>query len=66
MLINAHPGATFLAQVVDCDDCEYPCKARENSSQYNCEEHMLEALKDGRVSIVIRWRKEIELMPKEN
>lgn len=64
MVVDAYPMATFLSLMVGCDDCEYPCEAKENSSEYNCRSHMIELIKAGKVSVVIRWKKEIDLRPK--
>jgi hypothetical protein len=58
---GSDPAALFLSEVMRCEDCEYPCVARENSSQANCERHMRELLKDGKVSITVSWRKYIEI-----
>lgn len=30
---------------MSCDKCPYPCKAKEHSSQANCDKHWFEMLK---------------------
>ena len=61
----SNPGAKFLASIMRCEDCEYPCIARENSSQANCERHMEELLHEKKVSITINWHKFITIKRRE-
>ena len=49
------PVSTFLASVVSCDKCLYPCELKENSSTHNCEKHMKELIKEKKVHIHIEW-----------
>ena len=56
-----NPRAVFLASVMRCEDCEYPCEARENSSQANCERHMEELLQEKKVSVSSQWYRYIKL-----
>ena len=58
---DSNPAAEFLASVMRCEDCEYPFKARENSSQGNCENHMEKLLKEHKVEITVIWYKDIDI-----
>lgn len=33
-----------ITHVMPCDKCPYPCKAKRNSSQANCDRHWFEML----------------------
>ena len=55
------PATYFLSHVMRCEECEYPCQAKEQSSYANCESHMKKLLEEGKVGIKIVWRKEIKL-----
>lgn len=67
-IFDRNPAAVFLANIVSCEDCPYPCNARERSSQANCEEHMSKLLQDGKIHILIQWKdtllKETEIKEK--
>ena len=60
-----NPFALFLSEILRCEDCEFPCEAKEHSSQANCERHMRELLRDGKISITIVWHKDITLKRKD-
>ena len=62
---KSSPAAEFLASIMRCEDCEYPCIARENSSQANCERHMEKLLKENKIAIRVVWYKDVEIKPKE-
>ena len=52
---DENPVALFLSKVVRCEDCEYPCRLKEQASQAACERHMRQLLDEGKVRIGIQW-----------
>ena len=66
MTDTGNPCAVFLSRVMRCEECEYPCQAKENSSYANCETHMKKLLEEGKVGIKIVWRKGIKLVRRDS
>ena len=55
------PVAVMLSETMRCEDCEYPCVAKEYSSYANCEHHMQQLLEEKKIGVVVYWNREIEL-----
>lgn len=49
------PVAEFLAAVVSCEHCLYPCKLKGHSSLFNCENHMKELVREKKVHVHVEW-----------
>ena len=58
---DENPVALFLSKVVRCEDCEYPCRLKEQASQAACASHMKQLLNEGKVHIGIQWTRAIPI-----
>lgn len=54
-IFNRDPVAKFLAAVVPCEHCLYPCKSKGHSSTANCEIHMKELVREKKVHVHVEW-----------